>query len=662
MTAPATETQVAPYGSWTSPLTTDLITSKFVGLRGNLVLDGEDIYWIESRPTEGGRSVIVRRTPDGAMTDVIPPPFNARTRVHEYGGGAYTVHKGVVYFSNFADQRLYRVAPGEAPEPVTAEGALRYADGVIDDTRGCMVCVREDHTGKGEAVNAIVSINLADGEPPVLASGRVLVSGNDFYSTPRLSPDAARLAWLTWNHPNMPWDGTELWVADVMPDGTLANARQVAGGVDESIFQPTWSPDGVLYFVSDRTGWWNLYRWEDGGTDAHIESVLLMEAEFGLPQWVFRINTYAFASTTQMICSYTKDGLWHLVSLDLATKALRPIATHYTSIQSPQVAPGDEDTSPYVVFIGAASKDAHAVVKRDLKTGEEVVLKQSIDLDVDDGYLATARPVTFPTEQDLTAHGIFYAPKNRDYVGPVDEKPPLLVVIHGGPTGSTSSALNLGLQYWTSRGFAVLDVNYGGSTGYGRAYRERLKGQWGVVDVDDCVNGALYLVREGLVDGERLAIRGGSAGGYTTLSVLTFRDVFKVGASYYGVSDLEALATETHKFESRYLDSLVGPYPERRDLYLARSPIHHTEALSCPIIFLQGLEDKVVPPNQAEKMVAALRDKGIPVAYLAFEGEQHGFRRAENMKRSLEAELYFYARILGFEVADPVEPVDIENL
>jgi dipeptidyl aminopeptidase/acylaminoacyl peptidase len=572
------------------------------------------------------------------------------------------VHDSVVYFSNFADQRLYRVTPGEAPEPVTAEGALRYADGVIDDTRGCMICVREDHKEDGEAVNTIVSIDLAGGEQPVLVSGRVLVSGNDFYSTPRLSPDAKRLAWLTWNHPNMPWDGTELWVADVQPDGTLVNARQVAGGVDESIFQPTWSPNGVLYFVSDRTGWWNLYRWREDAASSQIEPVLLMEAEFGLPQWVFRMNTYAFVSATAMICAYTKDGLWHLARLDLETNALRPIETHYTSIQNPQVAPGGDDAPPYVVFIGGASKDAYAVVKRDLETGEEMILKQSVDLDIDDGYLSVARPVAFPTEHDLTAHGIFYAPKNKDYAGPADEKPPLLVKIHGGPTGSTSSALDLQLQYWTSRGFAVLDVNYGGSTGYGRAYRERLKGRWGVVDVDDCVNGARYLVEQGLVDGDRLAIRGGSAGGYTTLSVLTFRDAFKVGASYFGVSDLEALATETHKFESRYLDGLIGPYPERRDLYLARSPIHHTDELSCPIIFLQGLEDKVVPPNQAEKMVAVLRDKGIPVAYLAFEGEQHGFRRAENIKRSLEAELYFYAKILDFELAEPVEPVTIENL
>ncbi len=656
MTASATEIQSAPYGSWKSPLTTDLIISKFINLRGNIVLDGDDIYWIEGRPTEGGRSVIVRRTPDGETTDVIPPPFNARTRVHEYGGGAYSVHDGVVYFSNFVDQRLYRVMPGEAPEPVTAEGALRYADGVIDDTRGCMLCVREDHKEDGEAVNTIASIDLVSGEQ------RVLVSGNDFYSTPRLSPDAVRLAWLTWNHPNMPWDGTELWVADVQPDGTLVNARQVAGGVDESIFQPTWSPNGVLYFVSDRTGWWNLYRWREDAAPSQIEPVLLMEAEFGLPQWVFRMNTYAFVSAKAMICAYTKDGLWHLAHLDLETDALRPIETHYTSIRNPQVAPGDDDTSPYVVFNGGASKDAYAVVKRDLETGQETILKQSIDLDIDDGYLSVARPVAFPTEHDLTAHGIFYAPKNKDYAGPADEKPPLLVKIHGGPTGSTSSALDLELQYWTSRGFAVLDVNYGGSTGYGRAYRERLKGKWGVVDVDDCVNGALYLVEQGLVDGDRLAIRGGSAGGYTTLSVLTFRDAFKVGASYFGVSDLEALATETHKFESRYLDGLIGPYPERRDLYVARSPIHHTEALSCPIIFLQGLEDKVVPPNQAEKMVAALQDKGIPVAYLAFEGEQHGFRRAENIKRSLEAELYFYAKILDFELAEPVEPVTVENL
>ena len=642
-----TEPKVASYGSWKSPITSDLIVSETIGL-GQIALDGQDVYWIEQRPTEGGRYVIVRRTPDGRTTDVTPPPFNARTRVHEYGGGAFTVADGTIYFSNFADQRLYRQDPGAEPRPITPEADLRYADGVFDRRRGQMICVREDHTDPGrEAVNTIVSLDLEGDD-----DGQVLVSGNDFYSSPRLSPDGSRLAWLTWNHPNMPWDGTELWVGELGGDGSLIQTERVAGGAAESIFQPEWSPDGVLHFVSDRTGWWNLYRWRDG----QVEPVVEMEAEFGLPQWVFGLSTYAFESADRILCAYTRQGTWRLASLDTATGELEPIETPYTQIGGLRAAPGR------VVFLAGSPTEPTSVVQLDLATRRFEVLRRSSEIEIDAGYLSTPQEIEFPTERGLTAHAFFYAPQNRDYAAPPGERPPLLVIIHGGPTAATSSTLNLGIQYWTSRGLAVLDVNYGGSTGYGRAYRQRLEGQWGVVDVDDCVNGARYLVEQGTVDGNRLAIRGGSAGGYTTLSALTFRDVFKAGASYFGVSDLEALTKDTHKFESRYLDRLVGPYPERRDLYRQRSPIHFTQRLSCPMILFQGLEDKVVPPDQAETMFEAVRAKGLPVAYLPFEGEQHGFRRAENIKRALDAELYFYSKVFGFELADAVEPVPIENL
>ncbi|MBN2389716.1 MAG: S9 family peptidase [Anaerolineae bacterium] len=655
-----TTEHVAPYGAWKSPLTSDLIVSRSIGLGGGK-FDGDDVYWLEGRPAEAGRYVIVRRTPDGASadggtSDVTPPPFNARTRVHEYGGGAVLVDNGIVIFSNFADQRLYRVVtggtPSGVPDAITPEMPLRYADCVVDPARNRLICVREDHSETalaehGEAVNTIAAIALDGSERQ-----HVLVSGNDFYATPRLSPDGNTLAWLTWRHPNMPWDGTELWIAEIQPDGTLANAVLVAGGENESIFQPSWSPDGRLYFVSDRSGWWNLYRLNNGKT----ERLVAMEAEFGAPQWVFGISTYAFESTERIICTYTKDSIDYLASLDTTTKTLTTLDTPYTSIGGIQAAPGK------VLFGGASPTRAGALVYLDLTTGEQTILKRTNAIDVDPGYLSTPQSIEFPTTGGLTAYGIYYPPHNQDYTAPEGEKPPLLVLSHGGPTGATSSAFSLGVQYWTSRGFAVLDINYGGSAGYGRAYRERLNGQWGVVDVDDCANGARYLVEQGLVDPNRLAIRGGSAGGYTTLCALTFRDVFKAGASRYGIGDLEAMATDTHKFESRYLDNLIGPYPERRDLYVERSPIHHIAGLNCPVIFFQGLEDKVVPPNQAEMMVEALRAKGIPVAYLPFEGEQHGFRRAENIKRSLDAELYFYGRIFGFELADPVEPVEIENL
>jgi dipeptidyl aminopeptidase/acylaminoacyl peptidase len=636
---------IAPYGSWKSPITADLIARGAVRLM-QIVLDGEDVYWLESRPAEGGRYVIVKRTPDGKISDITPAPFYTRTTVHEYGGGDFAVSNGTVYFSNFKDQRLYVQKPGAAPQPLTPAKALRYADAVLDAQRNRLICVREDHTVAGrEAVNTIVSVQL-DGDPE---GGRVLLSGNDFYSSPRLSPDGSKFAWLTWNHPNMPWDGTELWVAKIADDGSLTNAQKVAGGPAESIFQPEWSPDGTLYFVSDRTGWWNIYRWRAG----QIEALTHEEAEFGQPQWGFGMSTYAFLSEREIVCAYTQRGIWHLARLDTVTKRLDPIETPYTDISYVRATPHS------VVFRGGSPTEMLSIVRFDLTTQRYEVLRRSSELSFDEGYLSEAQPVEFPTEGGQTAHAFFYAPKNKDFQAPAGEKPPLLVFSHGGPTSATTSTLRLEIQFWTSRGFAVVDVNYGGSTGYGRAYRERLKGQWGVVDVDDCVNAAKYLIAKGLVDGERVAIRGGSAGGYTTLCALTFRRFFKAGASYFGVSDLEALDKDTHKFESRYNRSLIGPYPERRDLYYERSPIHFADRISCPVIFFQGLEDKVVPPSQSELMVEALRTKGIPVAYIAFAGEQHGFRKAENIKRSLEAELYFYSKVFGFEIADAVEPVQI---
>ena len=637
---------VTPYGSWKSPITAELVAGAEVGLE-QVKLDGDDIYWIERRPEESGRKVIVRRSADGQVTDVTPPPFNARTRVHEYGGGDYAVSQGTILFSNFSDQRLYIQTPGSDPSPLTPAANVRYADAIIDRRRNLLFSVREDHSRNGEVINSLVSIGLNGG-----GTENVLVSGNDFYSSPRVSPDGSRLAWLTWNHPNMPWDGTELWIGKLNEDGSMDEMVQVAGGPNESIFQPEWSPDGMLYFVSDRTGWWNIYRWGDD----KIESLCPMDAEFGQPQWVFAPALYGFASERRIVCSYTKNGRDCLATLDTSTRALNDIELPFTAISQVRVA------SDRVIFIGASSTEPTSVVSLDLATKKLEMLRRSREMSVDAGYLANPRGIEFPTEGGLTAHGHFYPPRNRDYVGPTNERPPLLVMSHGGPTSASSASLKYAIQYWTSRGIAVLDVNYGGSSGYGREYRERLKGQWGIVDVDDCVNGARYLTKVGEVDGNRLAIRGGSAGGYTTLSALTFRDAFKAGASHYGISDLEALAKDTHKFESRYLDGLIGPYPQRRDLYVKRSPIHFTSRIACPMILFQGLEDNVVPPNQAEKMVEAVRANGLPVAYLTFKGEQHGFRKAENIKRVLQAELYFYSKVFGFKLADPVEPVKIENL
>ena len=649
MAEQTTSPVIAPYGSWKSPITADLIVGGSVGLT-QPAIDGDNIYWVEMRPSEGGRQVIVKREKSGRLLDINPQPFNARTRVHEYGGGEYHVSDGMVYFSNFTDQRLYRQKPDAQPEPITPEAEMRYAEAVFDRAKGRLVCVREDHSVKGsEAVNTLVSLKVAGNND----CGEVLVSGNDFYSTPRISPDGSRLAWLTWNHPNMPWDGTELWQAHIDADGSLVNAECVAGGLNESIFQPEWSPDGPLYFVSDRNGWWNLYRLKAEG---EIEAVTTLNAELGVPQWAFGLSSYAFATAQQIICVYQVRGMSRLATIETETLKLEPVDVAYTDMSFVRATPG------HAVFRAGSPTDPPAIVRLDLATRSIEPLRRSNNLKIDSEYFSVPQAIEFPTEDGLTAHGFFYAPQNRDYRAPEGELPPLLVKSHGGPTSAAGTALSLHIQYWTSRGIAVLDVNYGGSSGYGRDYRERLKDKWGVVDVDDCVNGARYLVERGEVDEKRLMITGGSAGGYTTLCALTFRNTFKAGASHYGVSDAEALTAETHKFESRYLDKLFGPYPERKDVYHDRSPINFTEQLSCPVIFFQGLEDRVVPPNQAEMMVEALRAKGVPVAYVSFAGEQHGFRQAKNIKRSLDGELYFYSRIFGFDLAEPVETIEISNL
>jgi dipeptidyl aminopeptidase/acylaminoacyl peptidase len=632
------------YGSWKSPISASMVASGGVSFERPILLDGDNIYWVESRPNEGGRSVIVRWSPRTGTVDVTTPSFNSRTRVHEYGGGAYTVDSGIVVFSNFDDQQLYRKEVGTEPKSLTSEKTLRYADMLVDSRRKRIICVVEDHSGT-KAANSLIAI-LMDG------SIQKLISGNDFYSSPCLSPDGSRLAWLTWNHPHMPWDAAELWVGGIEEDGSVNNISRVAGGYNESVCHPQFSPDGTLYFVSERTGWWNLYRLRD----SRVQSLHKMNAEFGVPLWTFGTSTYGFTSNEQIICTYVKDGRSFLASLDTRILRLEKIDVPYTSIDSVRVSPR------HVVFVGGSQTEPRAIVSYDLKIRKAEVLRRSIGVSVDSGYISEPRPIRFTTSNGLAAHAYFYLPRNRDFRAPLDERPPLIVISHGGPTGSTSGTLNLSTQYWTSRGFSVADVDYGGSTGYGQDYRKRLDGKWGIVDVDDCVNCARYLAKNGEIDENRTIIRGGSAGGYTTLAALTFRDFFKAGASYYGVGDLETLARDTHKFESRYLDGLVGPYPQRRDIYLERSPINFTDRLSCPVIFFQGSEDKVVPPNQAETMVNALRKNGVTVAYILFKKEQHGFRRAENIKRALEAELYFYSRVFGFELAEPVEQVTIENL
>jgi dipeptidyl aminopeptidase/acylaminoacyl peptidase len=638
MSSPSTKT--APYGSWKSPITSDLIVAQSITL-SEVCLDGGHVYWLEGRPQEQGRCVVVRADADGRATDITPPPYNARTRVHEYGGGSWTVWNGTIYFSNFADGRLYRQEAGASapqaltPEPPARGRQWRFADGVIDQRRSRWIGVREDHTVDGEPVNAIVAVDLGNGGGP----GHVLASGHDFFASPRLSPDGRRLVWLAWDHPNMPWNGTRLYLGEL--DGAISKLEPIAGGDAESIFQPEWSPDGAhIVFVSDRSGWWNLYSL-DLETRA-VRALAPMAAEFGLPQWVFDMSTYAFAGPERIVCTYSQGGLGCLAVLDLATEKLAPVATPFTEFGSMRAA-GDR-----AVFRAGAPDHPASIVALDLASGRHSVLKRATDIldrtDLHLGeYLTRVESVEFPTTSGETAFGLFYPPRNPDYAPAPEERSPLLVKCHGGPTSAASSTLNLGIQYWTSRGIAVLDVNYRGSTGFGRAYRDRLQLNWGVVDVDDCVAGAQFLAAQGRVDDKRCVISGGSAGGYTTLAALTFRDFFQGGASYYGVSDIAALARDTHKFESRYLDWLIGPYPREEARYRERSPLYHADRLAKPVIFFQGEEDAIVPPNQAERMVEALRRKGNPVGYFLFAGEQHGFRKAGNIQRCLDAELAFYA-------------------
>jgi dienelactone hydrolase len=600
--------RTAPYGSWKSPISSDLIVSESIQLSEARLYGGE-AYWLERRPQERGRSVVVR-----PGRDLTPEPFNVRTRVHEYGGGAWTVSHGTLFFSHDLDQRLYRLdANASQPSPVTPAGSWRYGDGILD-AQGRWIGVREDHTvGGREPVNELVAVTDSRVE--------VIAAGHDFFSSPKLSRNG-RLAYLAWDHPRMPWDGTTLFL-----DGVA-----IAGGPEESIFEPEWEPDGSgLFFVSDRTGWWNIYRYDLATSTTR--PVLSMAAEFGVPQWVLGLSTYAFAGPSRLVCSYIQNGLGHLATIDLLSGGFTPIPTPYTEFSSVR-AEGDR-----VIFRGASAALPGSIVLMDLRTGHTEILKQSTKVADDPSlvrYFTGVTQIDYPSEGRV-AHALHYPAFNPDYAGPQGEKPPLLVKVHGGPTSAASSALDLQIQYWTSRGISVLNVNYGGSTGYGRTYRQLLNGAWGIVDVDDCVNGARFLAAQGLADPARSVITGGSAGGYTTLAALTFRDYFRGGASHYGVSDIAVLARDTHKFESRYMDTLVGT------AYRERSPIEHVDHLNAPVIFFQGDEDAIVPPNQTEMIVEALRAKGTPVGYLLFSGEQHGFRQAANIKRALDAELLFYA-------------------
>jgi len=646
-------TQVAPYGTWRSPISAEMVSVGGVTLSQPWLEDGS-VYWQESRPSEGGRSVLMHAAPFSEAVEITPPGFNVRTTVHEYGGGAYLIHRGTAFFSNFADQRLYRQELGADPVAITPEsgGRDRYADGRITPDAGWLICVRERHPDPDDpsgVTNELVVI-----PPEGSAEPLIIRSGRDFYSSPRISPDGSMLCWLEWDLPWMPWDGCEVYVADLADDATLQNVRQVAGRAgEESIFQPAWSPAGDLHFVSDRTGWWNLYR----GRDGQVEALHPAEAEFGWPQWVFGMSAYGFLGDGRIACLWERDGVQHVAVLDPQSGELIDLDVPHSAMRPSLDVEGDR-----VAFVGGGPSIPDQVVLLDVTARSMDVLRSSSSVNVDDGYISIPRQIEFPTEDGVTSFAHFYPPQNRDATGTDGDRPPLIVMSHGGPTAEASPGFSLETQFWTSRGFAVVDVNYGGSTGFGRRYRQRLNGNWGVVDTADCINVARWLAEQGEVDGDRLLITGGSAGGYTTLCALTMHDGFAAGTSYYGLADLESFVTGgTHKFESRYLFSLVGPYPEEAERYRSRSPINFTDGISCPMLLLQGAEDRVVPPAQAEIMVEALKRKSLPYAYVLFEGEQHGFRKAESNRRALESELSFYAQVLGFERAD-VPTLHIENL
>ena len=641
MTAPLSK-HAAPCGIWPSPISAAVVAAGAIPLSTPL-LDGTDIYWLAGLPSEKGRTTLMRRRA-GHSAPLTPAPFNVRTRVHEYGGGACLATHGVVYFSNFADNRLYAVKPGGEPEPLTADAPHRYADFVLDLQFSRLIAVREDHThGSAQPVNTITEVGL-DGQVSVLASG------HDFYSTPRVSPDGSALAFLSWDHPRMPWQGTELWVAPLLADGTLGTPRLVAGGAEEAICQPEWSPSGELHFVSDRSGWWNLYAERAG----EVHPLCPRQAEFATPHWSFGNSMYGFASGGDIVCTYIEDGTSRLARLSQGE--LREIANPYQEIRELRVQGNS------AVLLGGAPTIALELARMDLLDGEREVLARSIEELPPQGYLSVPDTISFPAAGGRTAHAFFYPPTNADVTLAEGSKPPLMVIGHGGPTGMASNTLKLATQFWTSRGFAVLDVNYGGSSGFGRAFRDALRGQWGVVDVADCVAGARHVAGQGLVDADKMVIRGSSAGGLTVLCALAFHDVFKAGASYYGVSDLQGLDDDSHKFESHYNEYLIAPKPQAAALYQARSPINHSHRLTRPMIFFQGLDDNVVPPQQSETMVNALRKAGVPVAYMTLEGEGHGFRKADSIISTLEAELYFYLRIFGLAPDGAAAPITIENL
>lgn len=633
-------------GEWHSPISAEMLSGGSVRL-GDIAIEKDTVYWIESCPTEQGRNTIFRKKPGETPENLLDAPFNVRSRVHEYGGGAMHVTPGGIFFSNDGDRQIYFFQPGESPKQLTQSLESRFADFWFDDRHNRLLTVREvQEPNAAEPRNLISAIDVNNQNEI-----SDLISGADFYSNPTISPDGKRLAFLCWHHPNLPWDATELWLANIADDGSIHSSEKIAGGDNESIFQPQWASDGKLYFVSDKSGWWNIYCWDAG----KVEPVIEMAAEFGLPQWVFGMSTFGIIDHQTLASAFSKDGIWQFGIIDLPSKSLNILDLPFTYITQVRASRNQ------IVFQAGTPQQSGAIVSVYLKSGKHEMLRHSTAVEIDPAVISLPEIFRF-TSDGYPVQGFFYPPKNPDVAPLPEELPPLMLICHSGPTAATDNSLSLKIQYWTSRGFAVADINYRGSTGFGRAFRELLNTNWGIADVADCVNAATALVADGKVDPQRMVISGGSAGGFTVLAALTFHNVFAAGCSRYGISDLAALTQHTHKFEARYNDRLIAQYPQEKQEYRARSPLYHSEKLDKPVIFFQGSDDKVVLPEQSEKMANALRQKGIPVAYVLLDGEGHGFRQPDNIRNVLEWELYFYSRIFNFRPADEISPINIDNL
>jgi dipeptidyl aminopeptidase/acylaminoacyl peptidase len=626
----------AVYGAWQSPISAASIFEASDNV-SYLSVENNQLYFVESKASANGKNILFKLNQKNVAVQLTSNEVSVRSRVHEYGGRPYLVDGEDIYYSQFTDQKIYRISQNNPPEAITSEG-LRYMECIADQNNNRLICVREDHRGIGEPINTLVAISLSD-----IYQEIILFEGTDFVSAPNLSPDGNSVAFITWSHPNMPWDDTQLRVINFCENGSVERVNEAIQSGNVSIKHPHYSKDGTLYFIADFENWWTLYRIEQSSEQLKKPQQVLEEN--------IEISSYGIEDNDFAIIAYSKEGRDHIARVNLITGEMANIGDAFSSADSVLVA------NETVYFRASTTSSGNAIYQ--LIANDYKKIYQPSGPAIEKGFLSEPLTIEFPTGINETAYGFYYPPQNNNIVGAKDTLPPLIVKVHGGPVGATDSSLNPGIQFWTSRGFAVFDVNHRGSTGYGRTFRKKIYPNWGVVDVEDASNGVKWLASEGFIDADKIAIRGGSAGGYTTLAALAFQNVFKAGTSYYGISDLGILASDTHKFESRYLDQLIGPYPEMKNVYDQRSPINSVKNITAPLLLLQGLDDKVVPPNQSELIFNALKDNCISTAYITFKGEGHGFRQPANNIKALNSELSFYGQVFGFVPAGNIEAVQL---